>query len=66
MELFQLHDAHRFDELVKACQERLALDASDMEAADSLASALKALGRYAEAIRFTKWWERTSSGQGSR
>ena len=52
MELFELRRAHRFDELVKACQERLALNATNMEAADNLASALKALGRYAEALPY--------------
>jgi|CXWL01.1.fsa_nt_gi tetratricopeptide (TPR) repeat protein len=52
MELIELRRAHRFDELVKACQQRLALDAADMEAAGHLATAFKALGRYAEALPY--------------
>ena len=50
MEIYELLRAHRFDEAVTKCRERLDRDPNDMEAVGTLAESLKALGQYEEAI----------------
>jgi hypothetical protein len=68
MEIYELLRAHRFESVVATCRDRLKQDPTDIEAVGNLAAALKALGRYEEAIplyeRIGTYEKKTSAAVG--
>ena len=52
MALFDLLEAHQFDRVLVECEKRLRRDPDDMAAIGTAAAALKALGRYEEALPY--------------
>jgi tetratricopeptide (TPR) repeat protein len=50
MNALELLEAHRYDEAIVACRQRLIADPDDIAAVATLASALRATGAYREAI----------------
>src|SRR5690349_14576726 len=50
MSALKLLQAHKYEEAIEECRRRLAVNADDIGAVDTMASALRALGRHDETI----------------
>jgi hypothetical protein len=54
MNALELLRAHKYAESIEECQRALTIDPGDIAATDTMVSALRAVGKYLEALPFFK------------